>query len=118
MATLLLIGQIYEVDATEYEDKKTGKVKYGTEVQIEFEGLTDEGKRRKTVESISLDEEYFDVLHNKIGKYAAIHYISKNDQYGLKLYPDKKMPVLTFDTNPLDYSPFIKQSVSPKAPKA
>ncbi len=103
-----LIGQLMEVKPTEVEDKKTGRVKHGTEITVLFEGVDEEGYKKFTAEAINLDEEDFDRLKDKIGKTVAIAYQSRTSQYGTYIYPDRTMPVLVLEKNPLDYSSYIR----------
>ncbi len=110
-----LIGQLMEVKPTEHENKKTGKVEYGTEITVLFEGVDEEGYKKFTAETINLDEEDFDRLKDKIGKTVAIAYTSRSSQYGTYIYPDRSMPVLVLEKNPLDYSAYIKDQKAKKA---
>jgi len=111
--TTHLIGQLLEVKPIEMEDRKTGKVKYSTDLTIMFDGIDEEGYRKVSVETVNVDEEYYDKLKDKIGKTVAIAYTAKVDQWGVKFYADRSMPVLELDKNPLDYSQF-KRPDSPK----
>ena len=104
--TTHLIGQLLEVKPKEYEDKKTSKVTYSTDLTIMFDGIDEEGYRKVAVETINVDEEYYDELSDAIGKTVALAYFSTVDQWGVKMYPDRSMPVLLLDKNPLDYSKF------------
>jgi len=104
--TTHLIGQLLEVKPLEQEDRKTGKVKYSTDITIMFDGLDEEGYRKVSVETVNVDEEYREKLHDKIGKTIALAYFSRINQYGVQIYPDKSMPVLVLEKNPLDYSKF------------
>lgn len=116
MATLHLIGTLMEVKPTEYEDKKTGKINYNTELTVMFNGIDEEGYKKISVETITTDEEYYDLLKDKIGSTVSLPYVVKNDQYGVKAYPDRSMPVLTLEKNPLDYSKYEKaKTVKPVA---
>lgn len=114
MATLHMIGTLMEVKPTEYEDKKTGKMNYNTELTVMFNGVDEEGYKKISVETISTDEEYYDDLKEKIGSTVSLPYVMKIDQYGVKVYPDRTMPVLVLDKNPLDYSKFEKTRPSKK----
>lgn len=114
MATLHMIGTLMEVKPTEYEDKKTGKMNYNTELTVMFNGVDEEGYKKISVETISTDEEYYDDLKEKIGSTVSLPYVMKIDQYGVKVYPDRSMPVLVLDKNPLDYSKFEKTRPSKK----
>ncbi|MCK9546823.1 MAG: hypothetical protein M0Q25_08990 [Sulfurospirillaceae bacterium] len=114
MATLHMIGTLMEVKPTEYEDKKTGKMNYNTELTVMFNGVDEEGYKKISVETISTDEEYYDDLKEKIGSTVSLPYVMKIDQYGVKVYPDRTMPVLVLDKNPLDYSKFEKIRPSKK----
>ncbi len=114
--TLYFIGLLMEVKPTEYEDKKTGKFNYNTELTVMFTGLDEEGYKKISVETITTDEEYYDELREKIGTTVVLPYVAKNDQYGVKVYPDRSMPVLSLEKNPLDYSKFEKaKTVKPAA---
>ncbi|MGE0738281.1 hypothetical protein [Sulfurimonas sp.] len=108
MATLHLIGQLMEVKPTEYEDKKTSKMNYNTEITVMFQGLDEQGYKKFTVETVTTDEDYYEELREKIGSTVALPYVMKVDQYGVKTYPDRSMPVLVLEKNPLDYSKFEK----------
>ncbi len=114
MATTHLIGLLYEVKPTEVTDYKTKAVTYGTEIIVQFDGLDEEGYRKRTTETISLDEEYYEKLVDNIDKYVAIAYVSKVSQYGTTFRPDRSMPVLVLDKNPLDYSAYKKEHVRRK----
>ncbi|MBA3025729.1 MAG: hypothetical protein FP820_04880 [Sulfurimonas sp.] len=104
--TTHLIGQLMEVKPTEYTDKKTDKVSYNTELTVMFEGLDEEGYRKISVETVSTDEDYYEELKDRIGQTVALPYLIKVTQYGVQAYPDKSMPVLTLEKNPLDYTKF------------
>jgi hypothetical protein len=104
--TTHLIGQLLEVKPIEMEDRKTGKVKYSTDLTIMFDGVDEEGYRKVSVETVNTDEEYYDELKDKIGKTVAIAYTAKVDQWGVKFYADRSMPVLELEKNPLDYTKF------------
>jgi hypothetical protein len=104
--TTHLIGNLLEVKPSEYTDKKTGKVSYGTDITVMFDGFDEQGYRSVSVETVNVDEEYHDILAPLIGQYVAIAYIIKVDQWGTKAYPDKSMPVMTLEKNPLDYTKF------------
>lgn len=106
MATLHMIGTLMEVKPTEYEDKKTGKINRNTELTVMFNGVDEEGYKKISVETISTDEEYYEDLKEKIDSTVSLPYVMKIDQYGVKVYPDRSMPVLVLDKNPLDYSKF------------
>ena len=95
-----------EVKPTEYTDKKTDKVSYNTELTVMFEGLDEEGYRKISVETVSTDEDYYEELKDRIGQTVALPYLIKVTQYGVQAYPDKSMPVLTLEKNPLDYTKF------------
>jgi len=113
--TTHLIGQLLEVKPIEMEDRKTGKMKYSTDLTIMFDGLDEEGYRKVSVETVNVDEEYYDKLKDKIGKTVAIAYTAKTDQWGTKFYADKSMPVLELDKNPFDYSQFKRTDTSKKS---
>jgi len=106
--TTHLIGQLLEVKPKEYEDKKSGKINYSTDLTVMFDGVDEEGYRKVSVETVTVDEEYYNELKNKIGSIIALAYFSESNQYGVRFYPDRTMPVLVLDKNPLDYSKFKK----------
>lgn len=108
--TTHLIGTLMECKPTEYTDKKTDKTIYQTELTVMFSGLDEEGYKKISVETISTDEEYYTDLKDKIGSIVALPYLIKIDQYGVKAYPDRGMPVLQLDKNPLDYSKFERKA--------
>jgi len=112
---LHLIGQLIEVKPTEYEDKKTGKVNYGTEITVLFEGVDEEGYKKVTAEAINVDEEDYDRLVDKKGKTVAIAYTVMTGKNGTYFYPDRSMPVLVLEKNPLDYSAYIRSQKDKKA---
>jgi len=112
MATLHLIGTLMEVKPTEFEDKKTNKMNYNTELTVMFQGVDEEGYKKITVETISVDEEYYTELKDKIGTVIALPYVLTINQYGVRAYPDRSMPVLQLTSNPLDYSKFEKNKKS------
>ena len=113
--TTHMIGQLIEVKPIEMEDRKTGKVKYSTDITVMFDGIDEEGYKKVSVETINTDEEYQELLDDKIGKTVAIAYLSKVDQWGTKFYADRSMPVLVLDKNPLDYSKYKREKRSPKS---
>jgi len=113
--TLHLIGQLMEVKPVEQENKKTGKVTYSTEIQVMFTGIDEKGYKKLTVEAINIDEEYHDVLSDKIGSYVAIAYRVIHGANGTYVYPDKDMPVLELDKNPLDYSKYERKHQTVKS---
>ena len=115
--TLQLIGQLMEVKPTEQSNKSTGKVSYGTEIQVMFDGIDEEGYKKLTVEAIQLDEEYTDALQDKIGSYIAVSYNILQTPKGTYVFPDKSMPVLELDKNPLDYSKYSRKHQSLKTAK-
>jgi hypothetical protein len=104
------IGQLIEVKPTEYRDKKTEKLIYQTEVTAFFEGIDEEGFKKVSVETSAFDEEYYDLLKDKKGKYVAIPYVIDVNQYATRAYPNKNMPIMEFDKNPFDYSKFDRSS--------
>jgi len=112
--TTHLIGQLLEVKPIETVDRKTEKVKYSTDLTVMFDGIDEEGFRKVSVETINTDEEYYDELKDKIGSVIALAYASKVDQWGTKFYPDRTMPVLVLEKNPLDYSKFKRTKPEPK----
>ena len=104
--TTHLIGQLLEVKPIEITDRKTEKVKYSTDLTIMFDGIDEDGFRKVSVETVNTDEEYYDDLKDKIGSVIALAYASKIDQWGTKFYPDRSMPVMVLEKNPLDYTKF------------
>ena len=112
--TTHLIGQLLEVKPIEITDRKTEKVKYSTDITIMFDGIDEEGFRKVSVETVNVDEEYYDLLREKISKYVAIAYTAKTDQWGTKFYADRTMPVLELASNPLDYSKFKRPEKTKK----
>lgn len=113
--TTHLIGQLLEVKPVEYTNKKTEKVAYSTDLTVMFDGIDEEGFRKVSVETVNVDEEYYDELKDNRGKYIALAYHSSIDQWGQKFYPDKSMAVLVLDANPLDYSKYDKSKIAKKA---
>lgn len=113
--TTHMIGRLIEVKPIELVDKKTDKVKYSTDLTVMFDGVDEEGYKKVSVETINVDEEYYDELKTKIDKYIAIAYISSVSQYGTRFYPDRSMPVMELDKNPFDYSKFKKENIASKA---
>jgi len=113
--TLQLIGQLMEVKPVENENKTTGKVTYSTEIQVMFSGIDEAGYKKLTVEAITLDEEYREVLEDKIGSYVAISYRVMHTPKGTYVYPDREMPVLQLKENPLDYSKFERKHQNVKS---
>lgn len=112
--TTHMIGQLLEVKPVEMTDRKTEKVKYSTDLTIMFDGLDEKGYKKISVETINVDEEYREELEDKKGKTVAIAYTSKVSQYGTSFYPDRSMPVMVLDKNPLDYSKFKQDTVTVK----
>jgi hypothetical protein len=115
--TLQLIGQLMEVKPTEREDKFTKKVTYATEIQVMFNGIDEEGYKKMTLETISLDEDYADKLGDKIGSTIAVSYNVMHTAKGTYVFPDTSMPVLELEKNPLDYSAYARKVQSPKSAK-
>lgn len=113
--TTHFIGQLLEIKPIETTDRKTDKVKYSTDLTVMFDGVDEEGFRKVSVETINVDEEYYDELKDKIGKVIALAYTSKVSQYGVSFYPDRTMPVLVLDRNPLDYTKFKRDAKGSKA---
>ena len=113
--TLQLIGQLMEVKPMENENKQTGKVSYSTEVQVMLTGIDEKGYKKLTVEAISLDDDYQEVLEDKIGSFVAISYNVMHTPKGTYVFPDKSMPVLQLDKNPLDYSKFERKHQTVKS---
>ncbi|MCX6077034.1 MAG: hypothetical protein NTW78_09160 [Campylobacterales bacterium] len=112
--TTHLIGQLLEVKPIEYENKKTNKVQYSTDLTVMFDGLDEEGFRKVSVETVSVDEDYYDELLDKKGSTIALAYHSSIDQWGQKFYPDKTMAVMILDKNPFDYSKYDKSKSAKK----
>ncbi len=110
--TLQLIGQLMEVRPTEQTNKTNGKVTYGTEIQVMFSGIDEEGYKKLTVEAIQLDDDYAKVLEDKIGSYICVSYNVLQTPKGTYVFPDKSMPVLELDKNPLDYSKYERKHQS------
>jgi len=113
--TTHMIGQLLEVKPIEMTDRKTEKVKYSTDLTVMFDGIDEEGFRKVSVETINVDEEYYDELKDLQNKTVAIAYVSKTSQYGTTFYPDRSMPVMVLDKNPLDYTKFKREKKSSKA---
>lgn len=109
--TLQLIGQLLEVKPTEQINKLNQKVTYGTDITIMFDGLDEEGFRKVTVETINVDEEYYEKLHDKKSSTILVSYTILHGAKGTYVFPDKSMPVLVLDKNPLDYSSFKRNSI-------
>ncbi|EQB39625.1 hypothetical protein M947_06425 [Sulfurimonas hongkongensis] len=109
--TAHFIGRLLEVRPVETKDNKTDKIKYSTELTVMFEGITEDGYLKPSVESIYADEEDYDVFKDKKGSYVAIPYNLSVNQWGQKYYYDKAMPVLELANNPLDYSKFDRSKV-------
>ena len=107
--TTHFIGQLLEIKPIEHTDRQTQKVKYSTDITVMFDGIDEDGFRKVSVETINVDEEYYEELKDKIGKVIALAYTSKVSQYGVSFYPDRTMPVLVLDKNPLDYSRFKRE---------
>jgi len=113
--TLQLIGKLLEVKPTESKNKNTGKLTYGTEITVMFNGLDEQGYKKITVESINIDEDYREVLEDKIDKTVCVSYNIINTPKGTYVFPDTAMPVLVLDKNPLDYSDYKKIDSSKSA---
>ena len=109
MITTHFIGRLLEVRPTEYEDKKTGKVNYQTELTVQFDGISEDGYLKPSIDTIKVDEDDFDTFDPIIGQIIAIPYINETNQYGQRYYYDRTMPVLILDKNPLDYSKFKRE---------
>lgn len=107
--TLQLIGQLMEVRPVEQENKNTNKVTYSTEIQVMFTGIDEKGYKKLTVEAISLDEDYQEVLEDKIGSFICVSYNVMHTSKGTYVFPDKSMPVLELEKNPLDYSKYERK---------
>jgi len=113
--TTHFIGRLLEVRPVETKDAKTDKIKYSTELTVMFEGITEDGYLKPSVESIYADEEDYDIFNDKKGTFVAIPYNLSVNQWGQKYYHDKALPVLELDKNPLDYSKFDKSKLAKKA---
>lgn len=110
--TTHFIGQLLEVRPVETIDKKTDKVKYSTELTVMFEGITEDGYLKPSIDSIYADEEDYDIFKDKKGQMVAIPYACTVSQYGQRYYFDKSMPVLSLKENPLDYSQYQRSKRS------
>ena len=108
--TLQLIGLLLEVKPTESTNKKTGKITEHTEIQVMFQGIDEKGYGKTTVETIQLDEEYYDTLKSKKNTHVCVSYTVLNTPSGTYVFPDKDMPVLELDKNPLDYSSYDRSN--------
>ena len=108
--TLQLIGLLLEVKPTESKDKKSGKITEHTEIQVMFKGFDEKGYSKNTVETISLDEDYYEILQPKKDTYVCVSYTVLNTPNGTYVFPDKDMPVLELPSNPLDYSKYDRTS--------
>jgi len=115
--TTHMIGQLLEVKPVEYTNKKTEKVTYSTDLTVMFDGIDEEGFRKVSVETVNVDEEYYNDLKESIGSYIDLAYHSSIDQWGQKFYADRSMPVLTLDKNPLDYTKFKRAKSTPGVKK-
>lgn len=104
--TTHFIGQLLEVRPVETEDKKTNKIVRTTELTVMFNGITEDGYLKPSIDSIMADEEDFDTFIDKKGQTIAIPYNLSVSQWGQRYFYDKSMPVLILDKNPLDYSKF------------
>ena len=110
---LHMIGQLMEVRPNEYKNKD-GKTIEQTEITVLFTGLSEDGYRKISADTVMTDgQEDIEILRPLIGKYVAIPYTLEVNDFGSKCRVDRAMPVLTFDKNPLDYSKYER-----KAPKA
>lgn len=115
MITTHFIGQLLEVRPVETEDKKTGKFNHSTELTVMYEGITEDGYLKPSIDTIRVDEEDFETFRDKIGKVVAIPYVNDTNQYGQRYYFDKAMPVLILDKTPLDYTQYKKTKAAAKA---
>jgi hypothetical protein len=113
--TAHFIGKLLEVRPVETEDKQTKKINYSTELTVMFEGITEDGYLKPSIDSIYADEEDYDTFKDKKGSFVAIPYNLSVNQWGQKYYYDKAMPVLELGNNPLDYSKFDKSKLAKKA---
>jgi len=109
--TTHFIGRLLEVRPSEIKDSKTDKIKYSTELTVMFEGITEDGYLKPSVESIYAEEEDYDIFKDKKGSYVAIPYNLSVNQWGMKWNYDKSMPVLELASNPLNYSKFDRTKV-------
>jgi hypothetical protein len=116
--TTHMIGKLLEVKPVEYTNKKTEKVTYSTDLTVMFDGIDEEGYRKVSVETVNVDEEYYDDLKDSLDKYIALAYHSSIDQWGQKFYADRTMPVLLLEKNPLDYSKFKRTKKSAETSKS
>jgi hypothetical protein len=113
--TLHFIGQLLEVRPHEVEAKDTKKITRSTELTVMFNGITEDGYLKPSIESIYAEEEDFDTFNDKKGQTVAIPYNCTVSQYGQRYYYDKAMPVLLLEKNPLDYSKYDRSKLVKKA---
>lgn len=113
--TTHFIGRLLEVRPVETEDKQTKKINYSTELTVMFEGITEDGYLKPSIDSIYADEEDYDTFKDKKNSYVAIPYNLSVNQWGQKYFYDKSMPVLELAQNPFDYSKFDKSKVAKKS---
>jgi len=115
--TTHFIGHLLEVRPHETVDKKTDKVKYSTELTVMFEGITEDGYLKPSIDSIYADEEDYETFKDKKGQTIAIPYNCSVSQFGQRYYYDRSLPVLALDKNPLDYSKFDKSKLKAQMDK-
>lgn len=113
--TTHFIGRLLEVRPVETEDKQTKKINYSTELTVMFEGITEDGYLKPSIDSIYADEEDYKTFKDKKNSYVAIPYNLSVNQWGQKYFYDKSMPVLELAQNPLDYSKFDKSKMAKKS---
>jgi len=115
--TTHFIGHLLEVRPHETVDKKTDKVKYSTELTVMFEGITEDGFLKPSIDSIYADEDDYDTFKDKKGRVIAIPYNCSTSQFGQRYYYDKTLPVMLLEKNPLDYSQFDKSKLKQNTDK-
>ena len=111
---LHMIGQLMEVRPNEYKNKE-GKTIEQTEITVLFTGLSEDGYRKVSADTVLTDgHEDVDILRPLIGKYVCIPYVYSLTEFGGKAQVsckvDRSMPVLTFEKNPLDYSKYERKA--------
>lgn len=106
MITTHFIGRLLEVRPNEYKNKTDNKIVYQTELTVQFDGITEDGYLKPSIDTILVDEEDFDTFDSVIGHVIAIPYRNDTNQYGQRYGYDSSMPVLVLDKNPLDYSKY------------
>jgi len=109
VVNLQMIGQLMEVRPNEYKNKD-GKTVEQTELTVLFSGMSEDGYKKISADVVLIEgHEDVDILRPHIGKFVAIPYIYSIDAFGVKCQFDRKMPVLTFDKNPLDYTKYERK---------